>query len=77
MMILKLKNPKTAESFNPDWRYGLARLPNKAHIQHSAMSPKIFHSHGNCCLTAEFGFLLIYHCLVTKSCPTLWQPHEW
>ena len=78
MMILKLKNPKIAESFNPEWRYGLASLPSEAHIQHPAMSPRIFHSHGNCsCLTAEFGFLLIYHCCsITKSCPTFWQPHE-
>ena len=78
MMILKLKNPKIAESFNPEWRYGLASLPSEAHIQHSAMSPKIFHSRGNCsCLTAEFGFLLIYHCCsVTKPCPSPWQPHE-
>ena len=79
MMILKLKNPKIAESFNPEWRYGLASLPSEAHIQHSAMSPKIFHSRGNCsCLTAEFGFLLIYHCCsVTKPCPSPWQPHDW
>ncbi|XP_060251785.1 E3 ubiquitin-protein ligase RNF213 isoform X7 [Ovis aries] len=78
MMILKLKNPKIAESFNPEWRYGLASLPSEAHIQHPAMSPRIFHSHGNCsCLTVEFGFLLIYHCCsITKSCPTFWQPHE-
>lgn len=68
MMVLKLKNPKTAENFNPEWRYRLVSLLSEAHTQHSAASPEIFHRCENhSYVTAEIGFLLMYHYQLQKS----------
>ena len=72
MMILKLKNPKATENFNPEWRYGLVGTQAQAHTlclgrctQHSSTSSNIFHKHEN--LHAELGFLMIYHYQLQES----------
>ena len=70
MMILKLKNPKTTENFNPEWRYGLASTQaytrcRARHTQHFSTSSNIFHKHEN--FNAELGFLMIYHYQLQES----------
>lgn len=41
MMVLKLKNPRSAKDFNPQWRYGLTSPPGEAHTQRAALSPDV------------------------------------